>query len=63
MDGVYYLFGLLGIGVILFWSIQNEKLPPGSKTKGILAMRDPDTEEKVEKKPKRRPIHPAMRQR
>lgn len=62
MDGLFYLFGLLGIGLILFWSIQNDKLPPDGKTKGILAMRDPDKEEKVEQPGgKRPPVHPAMR--
>lgn len=62
MESIYYLFGLLGIGVILFWSIQNDKLPPDGKTKGLLAMKDPDEEDKVEEPKTRRPaVHPAMR--
>lgn len=39
MQGFYYLLGLIAFCVIVYWFIQNDKVPPGEPTKGILRMR------------------------
>jgi hypothetical protein len=41
MSGVYYLLTIFAIGVVIAWSIQNDQLPPGEETQGILRMKRP----------------------
>jgi hypothetical protein len=39
MQGLYYLLALVGFGFIANWFIQNDRLPPGEPTKGLLRMK------------------------
>jgi hypothetical protein len=38
MQGLYYLFSLIGFGVIALWFIKNDHVEPGATT-GLLRMR------------------------
>jgi hypothetical protein len=41
MQGLYYLASLIAIGLVLRWSMQNDKLKPGEPTKGLFRMDEP----------------------
>jgi hypothetical protein len=38
MDGLFYLMSVVGIGVVMWWVMQNDHVPPDQPTKGIFAM-------------------------
>lgn len=40
MDGLYYVAFLVALVVLLRWSDANDRIPPGSATTGLFAMRD-----------------------
>lgn len=40
MSGLYFLFSLIGFGVIAIWYIQNDKKPIGGATRGLLRMKE-----------------------
>ena len=40
LQGIYYLLSLIAFGVIAMWFMQNDRLPPGERTKGFLRMKD-----------------------
>jgi hypothetical protein len=40
LQGIFYLFGLIGFGVIIAWYVTNERLKPGEPTRGLLKMRE-----------------------
>ena len=40
-QGIYYLLTLLAVGVVVHWYIRNDGVGPGERTKGILSMDSP----------------------
>jgi len=42
MDTLLFLLSLGGMVLIVFWSLQNDKMPMDGKTHGLLAMKDPE---------------------
>jgi hypothetical protein len=38
MDGLFYLMSVVGIGVAMWWVLQNDAVPPDKPTKGLFAM-------------------------
>jgi len=40
MSGVYFLLAIIGVGIIIVWYIQNDNVPPGQPTRGLLRMRE-----------------------
>ena len=38
MDGLFYLMSVVGIGIVMWWVMQNDGVPPDQPTKGIFAM-------------------------
>lgn len=40
MDGLFFLCSIVGMGLIIFWARQNDKIPMDGPTKGVLAMTD-----------------------
>jgi hypothetical protein len=40
LQGIFYLLGLIGFGVIIAWYVANERLKPGEPTVGLLRMRE-----------------------
>lgn len=41
MDGLLFLLSLVGIGLVMWWVIQNDSAGPGDPTTGIFAMPTP----------------------
>ena len=41
MSGIFFLIFLGGVILIIAWSVKMERLPPGARTSGLLAMREP----------------------
>lgn len=39
MDGLFFLSSILGIGLVMWWVLQNDDVPPGGPTSGLFAMR------------------------
>ena len=42
MDSVLYLFALIGIVIVVLWSVRNDRVPMNGRTRGLLAMREPE---------------------
>jgi len=40
MDGLFFLLSIVAIGVIMHWSIINDRAGPREPTKGLFAMRE-----------------------
>ena len=38
MDGLLFLFAIIGMAVIVLWCIQNRDVAPDGRTRGLLAM-------------------------
>ncbi len=39
MDGLFYLMSIVGVGVVMWWTFQNDRVPPDRPTSGWFAMR------------------------
>lgn len=42
LSGVFFLIFLCGVIMVVAWSAKMDRLPPGARTTGLLAMREPD---------------------
>ncbi len=40
--GLLFLSAIIGVAVVLMWSLKNDKVPNDGKTTGLLAMKEPD---------------------
>ncbi len=40
MDSVLFLLAVVGIVVVVAWSVMNDRVPLNGRTRGLLAMRD-----------------------
>ena len=40
MDSVLFLLAIIGIIVVVAWSVMNDRVPFDGRTRGLLAMRD-----------------------
>lgn len=40
LQGIFFLLSMFAFGVIAAWLIQNDRLPPGEHTIGLLRMTD-----------------------
>jgi hypothetical protein len=38
MDGLFYLMSVVGVGIVMWWVMQNDHVPPDKPTKGLFAM-------------------------
>ena len=38
MDGLFYLLSVVGVGLVMWWVMQNDNVPPDRPTKGIFTM-------------------------
>ena len=38
MDGVFYLISIIAVGLVMWWVVQNDKVPPNRLTSGLFAM-------------------------
>jgi hypothetical protein len=38
MDGVFYLMSIVGVGCVMWWVLQNDRVPPDRPTIGMFAM-------------------------
>lgn len=38
MDGLFFLMSIVGIGLVLWWMVQNDKTAVDKPTKGLFAM-------------------------
>lgn len=53
MEGLALLLSIVAMGVIVFWFMRNDRVPPDGSTTGLLAMRNPRSAEN-DKRPGRR---------
>ena len=44
MDGIYFLFGIIGMFLVVQWYLQNEGQPDDQPTHGLFAMSDASDE-------------------
>lgn len=45
MSSILYMLALLGIAIVVVWSVKNDKIPDDKPTVGLLAMKhDPESE-------------------
>lgn len=42
LSGIFFLVFLVGVIIIVAWSIKMDSIPPGARTSGLLAMREPE---------------------
>lgn len=58
LSGVFFLVFLGGVILVVAWSAKMDRLPPGARTSGLLAMREPDSpdDEKSSKMPGRKAV-------
>lgn len=61
MDGALFLVSVIGLFVIVAWSLANDRVPPGGRTTGILAMPDPNAD--PDPPDRRRMSHPPDKRR
>ena len=40
MDSILFLLAVIGIVVVVAWSVMNDNVPSNGKTRGLLAMRE-----------------------
>ncbi|MCG8693436.1 MAG: hypothetical protein MI806_19710 [Minwuiales bacterium] len=40
--GLLFLAAIIGVAVVLIWSLKNDNVPNDGKTTGLLAMKEPD---------------------
>ena len=52
MEGIFFLLSVIGVGLIMWWVIQNDKVGPTEPTTGLLAMDDTETVSKEEPVPR-----------
>jgi hypothetical protein len=45
MDSVFFLLSVVGIVIVVVWSVVNDRLPRHGRTRGLLAMRDDEADE------------------
>lgn len=38
MDGLFFLMSVVGVGVVMWWVLQNDAVPPDRPTTGLFAM-------------------------
>jgi hypothetical protein len=38
MDGLYFLLSIVGVGLVMWWTQDNDKVPPDQPTRGWFAM-------------------------
>jgi hypothetical protein len=38
MDGLFFLMSVVGIGIAMWWVMQNDAVPPDKPTRGLFAM-------------------------
>jgi len=38
MDGLFYLMSIAGIGCVMWWVLQNDRVAPDRPTKGLFAL-------------------------
>jgi hypothetical protein len=38
MDGLYFLLSVVGIGLIMWWALQNDRVAPDQPTRGLFAL-------------------------
>jgi hypothetical protein len=38
MDGLFYLMSIIGVGLVMWWVVQNDRVPPTRATSGLFAM-------------------------
>jgi|HubBroStandDraft_5_1064220.scaffolds.fasta_scaffold679640_2 hypothetical protein len=38
MDGLFYLMSVVGVGIVMWWVMQNDRVPPDKPTVGMFAM-------------------------
>ena len=38
MDGLFFLMSVLGVGIAMWWALQNDAVPPDKPTTGLFAM-------------------------
>jgi hypothetical protein len=38
MDGFFYLMSVVGVGCVMWWVLQNDRVPPDRPTVGLFAM-------------------------
>ena len=38
MDGLFFLMSVVGVGVVMWWVLQNDSVPPDRPTKGLFEM-------------------------
>ncbi len=39
MQGLYYLFSIIAVFIVLIWYIRNDDIPDGKPTRGLLAIK------------------------
>ncbi|MEX2631219.1 MAG: hypothetical protein WD341_14880 [Tistlia sp.] len=44
VTGLLFLGACIGVIVVVFWMVANDKLRPDEPTRGLLAMREPKTD-------------------
>jgi len=47
MDSIFFLLALIGIVVVVVWSVRNDRIPMNGRTRGLLAMRDAEEPENL----------------
>ena len=47
MDSILFLLAVVGIVVVVAWSVANDGVPLRGRTRGLLAMRDESLQERV----------------
>ncbi len=38
MDGLFFLMSIVGVGVVMWWTLENDRVDPDKPTKGWFAM-------------------------
>jgi hypothetical protein len=38
VDGLFYLISIVAVGLVMWWVVQNDKVPPNRPTSGLFAM-------------------------
>ena len=42
LSGLFFLIFLVGVIIVVAWSMKMDRIPPGARTSGLLAMREPE---------------------
>jgi len=56
MQGIYYVLSIVGVFIVLWWYVRNDKVKDSEPTTGLLAMKNSDSQPSPAKRNRRNAV-------